>query len=67
LIATYPPLERNVTCDVAIIGGGMTGAFVAQALCAAGVDVVCSTKGTSHRQHRQLHRPAPVRDRHAVA
>lgn len=44
LLATYPPLSRNVTCDVAIIGGGMTGAFIALALVEAGVDVVLLDK-----------------------
>jgi glycine/D-amino acid oxidase-like deaminating enzyme len=44
LIATYPPLARDAACDVAIVGGGMTGAFIAQALCAAGVDVVLFDK-----------------------
>ncbi len=44
LLGTYPPLERDVTCDVAIIGGGMTGGFVAQALVEAGVDVVLLDK-----------------------
>jgi glycine/D-amino acid oxidase-like deaminating enzyme len=40
LLATYPPLERSVRCDVAIIGGGISGACVAHELTAAGLDVV---------------------------
>ncbi|MDQ3440750.1 MAG: FAD-binding oxidoreductase [Planctomycetota bacterium] len=44
LLATYPPLDRNVTCDVVIIGGGMTGGFVAHALTEAGVNVVLLDK-----------------------
>ncbi|MDB6127661.1 MAG: FAD-dependent oxidoreductase [Verrucomicrobia bacterium] len=40
LPATYPPLERDVRCEVAIIGGGITGALVAWHLAAAGVDAV---------------------------
>src|SRR3954471_4482455 len=44
LLATYPPLTHDLTCDVAIIGGGMTGGFVALALAEAGVDVVVLDK-----------------------
>lgn len=40
LLATYPPLEQTVTCDVAIIGGGITGACIAHELAAAGRQVV---------------------------
>src|SRR5687768_7776873 len=40
LLATYPPLERSVSCDVAVIGGGITGACVAYELTRAGLDVV---------------------------
>lgn len=36
----YAPLRRNVNCDVAIIGGGITGALVAHALVKAGKRVV---------------------------
>jgi glycine/D-amino acid oxidase-like deaminating enzyme len=36
----YPPLENDLTCDVAVIGGGVTGALIADALNAAGMDVV---------------------------
>jgi glycine/D-amino acid oxidase-like deaminating enzyme len=40
LLATYPPLERSTGCDVAIIGGGITGACVAHALAEKGCSVV---------------------------
>src|SRR5690349_23228318 len=40
LLATYPPLDRDVACDVAIIGGGITGAAVAHELTRAGCAVV---------------------------
>ena len=34
------PLERNTRCDVAIVGGGITGALLAEHLTAMGRDVV---------------------------
>src|SRR5690242_721479 len=36
----YPVLDRDLRCDVAILGGGITGALVAYHLVRAGVDVV---------------------------
>ena len=30
LIGVYPPLQRSETCDVAVIGAGVSGALVAQ-------------------------------------
>jgi glycine/D-amino acid oxidase-like deaminating enzyme len=38
-------LDRDETCDVAIIGAGVTGALVADALVAAGRDVVVLDRG----------------------
>lgn len=35
-----PPLERDVECDVVIVGAGITGALVADALVAEGLSVV---------------------------
>lgn len=35
-----PPLEDSVRCDVAVLGGGITGALVADALSDAGLSVV---------------------------
>ncbi|MEK7949363.1 NAD(P)/FAD-dependent oxidoreductase [Luteolibacter soli] len=40
LPALYPSLERDVRCDVAIIGAGITGALVAEKLSSAGHEVV---------------------------
>lgn len=40
LPATFPPLEANVECEVAIVGGGISGALIAWALVDAGFDVV---------------------------
>jgi len=40
LIAAYPPLERDETCDVAILGAGITGALVAARLASDACDVV---------------------------
>jgi glycine/D-amino acid oxidase-like deaminating enzyme len=40
LIATFPPLLRDLRCDVAIVGAGITGALIADALCGADLDVV---------------------------
>ncbi len=40
LVATYPPLERSTTCDVAVIGGGITGACIAHELAVAGCDTL---------------------------
>jgi glycine/D-amino acid oxidase-like deaminating enzyme len=40
LPASYPALERDVTCEVAILGAGVSGALAAWHLAAAGVDVV---------------------------
>src|SRR5438105_2820206 len=44
LLATYPPLRRPERCDVAIIGGGVTGALVANYLTRAGVEAVLLDK-----------------------
>jgi glycine/D-amino acid oxidase-like deaminating enzyme len=40
LIATYPRLTADIRCDVAILGGGITGALVAHHLVDAGFDTV---------------------------
>ena len=40
LIATYPRLSADVRCDVAILGGGITGALIAHHLVEAGIDAL---------------------------
>jgi glycine/D-amino acid oxidase-like deaminating enzyme len=40
LMQAYPPIERDETCDVAIVGAGITGALIAHRLTQAGLSVV---------------------------
>lgn len=40
LMATFPRLRDDVSCDVAIIGGGITGALIAREFAAQGYDTV---------------------------
>lgn len=44
LVAVYPPLEQDLTCDVVVLGGGITGALVTYVLTKAGVDVIVLDK-----------------------
>ena len=44
ILANYPALEHDETCDVAIIGGGITGALVAHRLVQEGVNTVLLDK-----------------------
>ena len=44
LVAVYPPLETDLTCDVVVLGGGITGALITYVLTKAGVDVVVLDK-----------------------
>ena len=40
LLNTYPCLDRNIVCDVAVVGAGITGAMVAHRLSSDGHSVV---------------------------
>lgn len=40
LPATFPPLDRDLSCDVAVIGAGISGALAAWHLASAGLDTV---------------------------
>jgi glycine/D-amino acid oxidase-like deaminating enzyme len=40
LLATYPSLRQDASCDVAIIGAGITAALVAYAFCREGVHTI---------------------------
>jgi glycine/D-amino acid oxidase-like deaminating enzyme len=44
LVAEFPPLTRDVRCDVAVIGAGITGALIARELQDAGFDIVVLDK-----------------------
>jgi glycine/D-amino acid oxidase-like deaminating enzyme len=44
LIANFPPLQRDLRCDVVVLGAGITGSLIAQSLCEAGLDVVVLEK-----------------------
>jgi glycine/D-amino acid oxidase-like deaminating enzyme len=44
LLATYPALITDATCEVAVIGGGITGALIAYRLVRAGVDTMLLDK-----------------------
>lgn len=39
LIQAFPPLEKDLRCDVLVVGGGITGALIADELSAHGHDV----------------------------
>ena len=44
LIRSYPRLDGDMTCDVAVIGGGITGALVAHHLTEAGIETLLVEK-----------------------
>lgn len=44
LLSAYPSLRGNLRCDVVVLGGGVSGAFVAESLTRAGMDVVVIDK-----------------------
>lgn len=44
LLGIYPPLRESVRCDVVILGGGISGALMAERLSEEGLDVVLVEK-----------------------
>src|SRR4051812_33294376 len=44
LLSVYPTLKQDIRCEVAVIGGGITGSLVAHHLVEAGMDVVLLDK-----------------------
>src|SRR5687767_8584376 len=41
---SFPTLRENITTDVLVIGGGITGALISHRLCKAGLDVTLVEK-----------------------
>ena len=44
LLGVYPALKADERCEVAILGGGITGALIADHLSSAGIDVIVLDK-----------------------
>lgn len=44
LLSVYPPLRKDLRCDVAVLGAGISGALVAERLAREGLDVVVLDK-----------------------
>lgn len=45
LLTSYPPLDQDLTCEMAVVGGGFTGAVIAHTLVRSGIDTVLLEKG----------------------
>lgn len=44
ILNSYPSLEENIDCDIAVIGAGITGSLISHALLKAGYDTVVIDK-----------------------
>ena len=44
LLSVYPPLKRDLSCDVVVLGAGITGAFIAQSLAEEGLEIIVLDK-----------------------
>ena len=44
LLSVYPALKQDLSCDVVVLGAGITGAFIAQCLAEEGFDTVVIDK-----------------------
>ena len=61
LLRDYPPLLADGECEVAVIGAGITGALIAHAMVAAGLDtVVLDQTRCRLGQHLRQHRAAAI-------
>lgn len=45
LLHTYPSLRTNVTCDILVVGGGITGALMAWQFASEGYDTILIDRG----------------------
>src|SRR5690554_8104191 len=44
ILNSYPSLQENISCDIAVIGAGITGALISHTLHKAGYDTVVIDK-----------------------
>jgi glycine/D-amino acid oxidase-like deaminating enzyme len=44
LLSVYPALRQDLSCDVVVLGAGITGAFIAQHLVEEGLDIIVLDK-----------------------
>ena len=58
LLADYPSLKQNESCEVAVIGGGITGALVAYYLVQEGVETVLTELAVHSKLEEELIYPA---------
>jgi len=56
LLSVYPSLKSDVNCDVVVLGGGISGAFAAEALASVGFNVIVLDKRDAAAEARV---PAP--------
>ena len=49
LLRVYPSLQEDVTCDIVVLGAGISGALVAECLSREGLDIVVLDNLKAHK------------------